>query len=89
MINSKDKKIPFGLATITLVVAASIVVLVDQFWPVSSCEQLQQHLDKGYFMSWQAPNLILVTRDKTQLNVQAENKELACQALYEKLALKK
>lgn len=85
MIISKDKKMPFGLVTLTLVVAASVVALVANNWPVSSCSQLQEHLGKGYFMSWQAPNLILITRDKTQLNVQAEDKEQACQALYEKL----
>ena len=75
---------PFGVVTILLVVAA----LAVQFWPQSSCEQLKSHLGGGYFMSWQEPNLILITKDKTQLNVQADSQEKACEALLGQLASK-
>jgi len=79
-----DRKImPFGLVTIVLVIAA----LAMKYWPQSSCERLTSMLDQGFFMSWQAPNFILVTKDKAQWHVEAESKNEACAAMLKQLDL--
>ncbi len=82
MIDTNRKSLaPFGTATLVFLVAA----VIYQWWPAPSCEQLAQQIQKGYFMRWLPPQLMLITADKKSLMVEADNKQLACERMIEKL----
>lgn len=81
MLKNTKKVMPFGLVTLVLFIAA----LGTKYWPESNCKNLKSTLEQGFFMSWQAPNFILVTKDKAQWHVQAESQEQACEAMQKQL----
>lgn len=81
MLMNTRKAMPFGLVTLVLFILAVGI----KYWPESSCENLKSTLEQGFFMSWQEPNFILVTKDKAQWHVQAESKEQACSAMQNQL----
>lgn len=81
MLTNTKKVMPFGLVTLTLFIAA----LGMKYWPASNCENLKSTLEQGFFMSWQKPNFILVTKDKAQWHVQAQSQEQACEAMQKQL----
>ena len=83
MFTASRKVMPFGLVTLVLFIAA----IAMKYWPQPSCEKLTSALEQGFFMSWQEPNFILVTKDKAQWHVQAQSKEQACDAMLSKLTL--
>lgn len=70
-----DKKLPFGVFTISLFALALII----SFWPKPSCERLEQDLGNGFFMRWQAPVLLIIRADKQQFSFQDESKDGACE----------
>ncbi|MEY8262820.1 MAG: hypothetical protein RPR98_01345, partial [Bermanella sp.] len=82
MIDPRRKSLlPFGTATLVFLGAA----LIYQWWPVSACDQLEDKLQKGYFLRWLSPQLMLITADKKSLMVQAQNKQSACELMVEKI----
>lgn len=86
IIDGTQKRIlPFGLISIAFVAVA----LVGQwlFYEEDFCAPLKERLDLqgGYFLNWQAPNLILIRADKSQLVAQGESQSQACQQLHHRL----
>jgi hypothetical protein len=78
---NKTSPLPAGVASLVLLGAAAMY----QWWPASSCEALEQKMNKGYFLSWLPPQLILVTADKKTLMAQAQNKPAACEKMLKQL----
>ncbi len=74
---NKKSLLPVGTATLVFLGAA----LIYQLWPVPACEQLSQQVQKGYFLQWLPPQLVLVTADKKSLVTQAQTKQLACEKM--------
>lgn len=85
MLINNNKALPFGVVTLVLFVGA----VMFKYANVSHCDDLKESLEQGFFMSWQAPNFILVTRDKEQWHVEAQSHESACKAMLDKLGLQK
>ncbi len=81
MIDNKKTLLPFGTATLVFLAAA----MIYQWWPASSCDQLQQKMQKGYFLRWLPPQLMLLTSDKQSIIVTAESKRLACAEMLQKI----
>jgi predicted cation transporter len=74
MINTQ-RKTPIGIFTGVFL----IIGLVIHFWPKPTCGVLAESLSSGFFMRWQAPVLLLVQSDKSQMAISADSKELACE----------
>ncbi len=79
MIQNKKAALPLGAVTLVLLAVA----MIFQWWPLSTCERLQQTMQKGYFLRWMPPELVLITADKKNITLSAENKELACQKMLQ------
>ena len=84
--NPKKQMVPFGLVTLVLVGAA----LAGQWWLQGggACDELRLRLDRqggGYFLRWQAPELLLLTKDKQQRREQAQDETTACSAMLNQL----
>ncbi len=80
MVNKKPV-LPLGAVTLALLGLA----LLFQFWPVSSCDQLEGSMKKGYFLRWMPPSLMLITADKHNMTVNADSKELACAKILQEI----
>lgn len=74
MLNKQTKK-PIGLFTVSFFLLALII----HFWPKSNCNELKETLVSGFFISWQSPNLIVITSSKDQLNFSSDTQEGACE----------
>jgi len=79
---NRKSLLPFGTATLVFLGAA----LIYQWWPAPSCEQLEQKMQKGYFLRWLPPQLMLITADQKSLMVEAQNKQSACKLMIEKVS---
>ncbi len=77
MIHKGKSVLPMGAATLAFLVVA----LVIQNWPKSNCEQLENKMNKGYFLRWLPPKLVLLTADKQKISVTAKSKQLACEKI--------
>ncbi len=77
--------LPFGVMTLALVSAALLAQWLLQ--GSNACEQLRAQLDQqgGYFLRWQAPELMLLTKGKQQRHVQADDEQSACTAMLNNL----
>lgn len=73
-----QKKVPFGAFTLALLLMAGVFQLWNYFQPQSVCEQLKASLGTGYFFQYNEGNLLIVTSDRQQRWVNAENQESAC-----------
>jgi len=71
--------------TLVLFILALAYSAYDFFKPKSSCEQLSSSLSQGYFIQWMGDQLLLVTSDKQQYQVTADDQQLACDALLKEL----
>lgn len=82
---NRKATLPFGIISIAFVAIA----LVGQwlFYEEDFCPPLKERLDHqgSYFLRWQAPNLILIRSDKTQLVASGESQSQACQSMHEML----
>ncbi len=78
---NRKSPLPAGVASLVLLGAA----LMYQWWPASSCDELEQKMKKGYFLRWLPPQLMLITADKKTLMAQAEDKPAACKKMLELL----
>ena len=74
MLNQYAKK-PVGIFTVSLFLLA----LVIQFWPESNCNVLKATLKSGFFISWKAPNLFVITSNKDKLSFSSDSQEAACE----------
>jgi hypothetical protein len=72
----KKNNMPVGVFTLSMAVLA----VTFHYWPKPSCEVLEQTLNGGYFMRWQAPELLIVLSSKKQLSFNGDSKENACKA---------
>ncbi len=81
MIGSKKSVLPFGAVTLALLAGALLI----QFWPESACDKLEKNMQAGYFLRWMPPQLMLITSDKQNYMVDANDKSVACEAMLAKL----
>ena len=78
---NRKSPLPAGVASLVLLAAA----VMYQWWPASSCDELEQQVKKGYFLRWLPPQLMLITADKKTLMVQADDKAVACKKMLGQL----
>lgn len=92
MLLKTDQHLPrFGLISLACLLMAGIwYFLQPNVAEDSACVQLEQTLKNqgSYFLNWNAPQLVLVrpVTEPKMLQVQADNKADACQALLQQLS---
>lgn len=80
-LDKKAKAAPFGLVTLMMV-----ALLLGWQWlgdQQDACDDLANQLTGkiGYFLNWSPPALTLVLADKSQFQVEAENRSAGCRAM--------
>lgn len=70
-------KRPLGVVTFSLL----LIAVAMQFWPKDRCIELTESLEKGYFLHWMSPQLLLIRADKQSYRISNENKQTACYEL--------
>ena len=78
---NRKSLLPFGTASLVFLAAA----MIYQWWPAPQCEQLEEKMQNGYFLRWLPPQLMLITADQKSLQVEAEDKQMACKKMIEKI----